>query len=168
MLHSLRAALALVMVAGVTPASSHEMKLQNLHIVHPWAHGVANPGTTAPRDVQVYMIVFNRGVSADKLIGVASPLAESAELRNVAEPVQSIPFAPAAAVQLALDGPNIVLHGVTDDLAGYEAFPVWLIFEKAGRVEASVMVEDASVKAPTCSGSLMPSEMPAHDHAHTH
>ena len=164
MLTSMRAALALVLVAGVTPASGHELKLQNLHIVHPWAHGVAQPGTTAPRDVPVYMTVFNRGAVTDKLIGVSSPLAESAELRIGTQAAQSIPFGPAAAVQLAADGPNVVLRGVTDDLAGYEAFPVWLTFERAGRVEVSVMVEDVTVKAPTCSGSLMPSQMPAHTH----
>ncbi len=109
--------------------------------MHPWAHGWEKPGKTAPRDVPVYMTVFNRGASADKLIGVSSPLAESGELRVVTQTVTSIPFGPAAGVQLAFDGPNIVLHGVTDDFAGYEAFPVWLVFEKVGRVEASVMVE---------------------------
>lgn len=164
MLTVTRALLALALAVAVSPVSGHELKLQNLHIVHPWAHGVAQPGTTAPRDVPVYMTVFNRGAVTDKLIGVSSPLAESAELRIGTQAAQSIPFGPAAAVQLAADGPNVVLRGVTDDLAGYEAFPVWLTFERAGRVEVSVMVEDVTVKAPTCSGSLMPSQMPAHTH----
>ena len=123
MLISIRVALALFFSASVLPAAAHELKLQSLHIVHPWAHGLTKPGTTSPRDVPVYMTVFNRGALADKLIGVSSPLAESGELRMGAQAAQSIPFAPAAGFQLALDGFHIVLHGVTDDLAGYEAFP---------------------------------------------
>lgn len=167
MLTVMRSILALVLMVCAAPAKSHELKLQNLQIVHPWVHGPVTSGQTAPRDVLVYMTIFNRGGSQDRLIAASSPLAQSGELHEGAQTTQGIAFKPASAVKFADQGPIVVLHGVTDDLAGYEAFPVWLTFEHAGRVEVAVVVEDAAVRDPTCSGSLMPSEMHVHDHTQT-
>ena len=141
----LRAMLALLPFALGTPASSHEVKLQDLQIVHPWVRGLAHGGTTAPRDVAVAMTVFNRGALQDRLIAVSSPLAASGELRAGGQPAAAIAVAPADRVAMAGEAQApaaIVLHGVTDDLAGYETFPVWLTFERAGRVEIAVFVED--------------------------
>jgi periplasmic copper chaperone A len=153
-----------------TPASSHEVKLQNLQIVHPWVRGLEHEGATPPRDVSVAMTVFNRGAAGDRLVAVSSPLAASAEIRLRGQPADAIAVGPASSVALTPGGldASIVLHGVTDDLAGYETFPVWLTFEKAGRVEVAVFVEDFNVKNPSCSGSLTPAEMHAHDPSHTH
>ena len=136
--------------------------------MHPWARGQAVSGITAPRDVSVFLTVFNRGAYPDRLIAVSSPLAATGELRDGPHATEAIAIGPASPVKMGFDGPHVVLRGVTDDLAGYEAFPVWLTFEKAGRVEVSVFVEDAAIKEPSCSGSLMPSEMPKSSHDHEH
>lgn len=166
MKHTMRAALLLVL-ASVMPVSAHETKLEHLQIVHPWARGLGKAGATAPRDVAINMTVFNRGTYGDRLIAVSSPLAASADLRVGEQAAVGIELAAAGSVKLEPRGPSVVLHGVTDDLAGYEAFPVWLTFERAGRVEIAVVVEDAAVKDPSCSGSLSPGEMHTHDHTNS-
>ncbi len=165
--------LAAVLAIGSTAGFAHEIKLEQLQLVHPWARGQAAPGATGPRDVNVYMTVFNRGAYADRLIAVSSPLSAGGEVRDGARVAEALALEAKSSLKMGIDGPHLVLRGVTDDLAGYEAFPVWLTFERAGRVEVAVVVEDAAAKDPTCSGSLMPSEMPHenakadHDH-HTH
>jgi periplasmic copper chaperone A len=156
--------LALILALGANPASGHETKLTTLQIVHPWAHGYAATGPTAPRDVPLFMTLLNTGASTDRLIAVSSPLAAGAELRLAGDLASGIELAPGATLKMVRTGPHVVLHGVTDDLAGYEAFPVWLTFEKAGRVEVAAVVEDPSVMDPSCTGSLVPS-MAKHDHA---
>jgi periplasmic copper chaperone A len=159
---------AVVLAFGCTTGSAHEVKLEHLQLVHPWARGQATAGPTAPRDVNVYMAVFNRGAYADRLIAVSSPLAAAAEVRDGEQPRDALALEAKSSLKMGIDGPHVVLRGVTDDLAGYEAFPVWLTFERAGRVEVAVVVEDAAVKEPTCSGSLMPSEMPKAGHPSGH
>ena len=153
---------AAALLAGIGAAAAHETKLANLQIVHPWAHGHAGTGPTAPRDVAVFMTLVNTGGQPDRLLAVSSPLAESAELRTGEDAAGAIEVAAAGAVKMADKGAHLVLHGVTDDLAGYEAFPMWLTFERAGRVEVAVVVEDPAVKDPSCTGSMTPGEMKAH------
>lgn len=166
-----RATLALLLLGLVTPASSHEVKRGDLQIVHPWVRGLEQAGTTAPRDVSVAMTMFNRGIIQDRLISVSSPLAASGEIRLGGQSANAIAVVPGGPVAVAEVGTNspytaVVLHGVTDDLGGYETFPVWLTFERAGRIEVAVFVEEFNVKNPSCSGSVAPEEMHTHDHAH--
>ena len=153
---------ATALLAGVGAAAAHETKLAHLQIVHPWAHGHAETGPAAPRDVAVFMTVVNNGGLPDRLLAVSSPLAASAELRTGDEAAGAIEVAAAGSVKMAAKGAHLVLHGVTDDFAGYEAFPLWLTFERAGRVEIAVLIEDPAVKDPSCTGSMTPGEMKAH------
>jgi copper(I)-binding protein len=45
-------------------------------------------------------------------------------------------------VRLQPKGPHIALKGVNEELTGYEMFPLWLTFERAGKVKVEVMVEE--------------------------
>jgi periplasmic copper chaperone A len=49
---------------------------------------------------------------------------------------------------LKRDGPHIVLTGVKKQLGAYDAFTMTLVFERAGKVEVEVQVEEASILEP--------------------
>jgi periplasmic copper chaperone A len=49
---------------------------------------------------------------------------------------------------LSADGPHLLLGGVKKRLSAYDSFKITLVFEKAGRMEIEVMVEEADTKEP--------------------
>ncbi len=51
-------------------------------------------------------------------------------------------------VNLKRGGPHILLTGVKKPLGAYDSFLMTLTFERAGKVEVEVMVEEASVLEP--------------------
>ena len=68
---------ALVMAALLLPATfanAHEYTVGDLHIAHPWSQELP---PNAP-NVAAYFIVHNNGKSADRLLGVDSPITDNA------------------------------------------------------------------------------------------
>ena len=49
---------------------------------------------------------------------------------------------------LSADGPHLLLGGFKKRLSAYDTFKLTLVFEKAGRIEVEVMVEEAETKEP--------------------
>jgi periplasmic copper chaperone A len=96
--------------------------------------------------VPVYMVVHNTGGKPDRLLAATSPLATKAELRasKSAGPAQrqDIEIRPKEIVELTPDGPHIMLLGLKEPLNGYQYFPLWLTFERAGRIGIEVYVEE--------------------------
>jgi hypothetical protein len=144
MLRILKYAVALVILAGgATRLPAHEINLKDLQIVHP---NTVEPADAKVKDVAISMTIHNRGTSADRLLAASSPLAERAEIhtpssdKSGAEPAIDLPAG--GTVKLTSQGPHVMLRGLTEALTGYEMFPLWLTFEKAGKVEIEVMVEE--------------------------
>lgn len=137
------AAIALVVAASAAsiPVAAHETRVEGLKIVHPYTKEPA----AGVRDVTVLMTIRNESAVNERIVGASSPLAARAELRtgDSEAPAESIEIPAGASLKLSRTAQHIQLLGLTDPLTGYETFPLWLTFARAGKVEVEVMVEEA-------------------------
>jgi periplasmic copper chaperone A len=145
-------ALAAAALFVATAARAHSHKFKNLEIVHPWCIETDASAST----VSVYMTVRNSGTRGDRLLGAKTPLAAKAELFDAtvtsaqqAKPITSLEAKAGGELVLKRDGPHIVLTGVKKQLGAYDAFTMTLVFERAGKVEVEVQVEEASILEPS-------------------
>ena len=138
------------MMLLATAAHAHSQKFKTLEIVHPWCietEGNANP-------VVVSMTIRNTGTKSDRLLQVSASIAAKTELRGSApsgtngDVIASVPVERRGEVNLKRGGPHILMTGVQKPLEPYDSFPMTLTFERAGKVEVEVMVEDAKVLEP--------------------
>ena len=138
-------ALAAAALFVVTAAQAHSHKVKNLEIVHPWC--IETKDTANP--VSVFMTIKNSG-RPDKLLRATTAIAGKTELRAAGDEkaISSVGVATRGPTDLKRDGPHIQLSDVRKQLYRYDSFPMTLVFERAGKVEIEVMVEDASVLAP--------------------
>lgn len=98
-----------------------------------------------------YFTVANTSKEADRLLSVASPLAERVEIHESSivdgiarmRPVDAIPVAPAATVTLKPGGLHLMLLQPRSKLAPGDKLPVTLTFEKAGQVAVDLVVQTA-------------------------
>ncbi len=98
----------------------------------------------------VYFSVMSMG-GADRLLRVATPVADHAELHQSMEsggmsqmrPVDAVPIAAGATVSFAPGGLHVMLIGLKHALKEGDSFPLTLTFEKAGTVETNVKVGKA-------------------------
>ena len=143
-------ALAAAMVLAASSAQAHSHKLKTLEIVHPWC--LETEDTTKP--VVVSMTIRNAGGKPDRLLRASAASAAKAELRDGLPPeaeggvIAAIPVGGRAETNLKRGGPHILLTGVKKPLGAYDSFLMTLTFERAGKVEVEVMVEEASVIEP--------------------
>lgn len=127
--------------AAASPAAAHEVEAAGLKIVHPWTLEPQQGATT----VVVSMTIHNTGAEAERLVSAASAFAKAADLRDgatEAAPVSPVEIPAGGTLKLKASGVHVRLTDVTEPLAGYETFPLSLTFEKAGKVDIQVMVEE--------------------------
>lgn len=102
-----------------------------------------------------YLTLENRGSVRDRLIGISTPVARSAEIHTMRmegdvmrmREVGTLDLAPAAKVEMRPgSGHHIMLMGLKQPLQAGDKFPMTLSFEKAGKVEISVSVGEKSAK----------------------
>jgi copper(I)-binding protein len=144
-------ALAAAAMLVVSAAQAHSHKFKKLEIVHPWC--IETNDTAKP--VAVYMTIRNAGGQPDKLLSATTAMAAKAELREAgAAPeaegsaVGSVAVGSRGEVDLKRTGPHILLSGMKKQINPYDSFLLTLRFERAGKVEVEVMVEEASVLEP--------------------
>ena len=135
---------AALAVAGTS--SAHEFDVGDLHIQHPHARPtIANMPTGA-----AYFNMENKGKSADKLIGAATPVAKSVEIHTMSmdngvmkmREVGTIELKPGEKITMQPGGGyHLMLMGLTQQLNPGDKFPMTLTFEKAGKKEVSVTVD---------------------------
>ena len=141
---------ALIAAALLLPAcfaNAHEYQSGTLQIAHPWSQQLPPNAPT----VAAYFVIHNAGSTADRLLGVDTPIAESAQLHQhlmegdvmKMQPVPSVDIAPGATVTFAPMAYHVMLLGLKDRglLADGKQFPLTLTFEKAGKVEVQVSVQ---------------------------
>ena len=137
------ALLAGFMLAGGAQAHSH--KLKSLEIVHPWCWETE----AASKTVAVYMTVRNSSRRPDRLLRATASIADKAELRGAGDDKRAKSFdAKPGELILKRDGPHILLTGVKRQLGAYDSFVMTLTFERAGKVEVEVAVEETSKAEP--------------------
>lgn len=133
-------------------AIGHEVRVGNLVFYHPWARAsIGNGGNSA-----VYVTISTSASEPDRLLAADTPIAERALIHiplvhdDVVrmQPVGAVEIAPGEPTVLRPGGAHIMLLGLLEPLREYDTFPLTLVFEKAGRVEVEVMVEEAGTMEP--------------------
>lgn len=131
----------------VTFANAHEYTKGDLHIAHPWSQELP---PNAP-NVAAYFVVHNKGNSADRLLSVASPISDNAELhehlmKDGLMKMQQVPsvVVPAGGDLVFAPGAYHVMLMQPKDrslLRDGKRFPLTLHFEKAGDITVEVAVQ---------------------------
>lgn len=110
----------------------------------------ARPTVAGQPGGAAYVTLENTGRAADRLIGVSSPVAQSAQIHTMRmdgdvmrmREAGELPLAPAARVEMKPGmGYHIMLNGLKQPLQEGASFPLTLTFEKAGKVEVAVTVD---------------------------
>jgi len=128
--------------SGLGLANAHEYQKGGLKVEHPWLR--------APRDgesdANLFMVVYNRGDAADRLIGVKSPEIGGFDLHvapQFAVSTDAIFFPNGSKVTLAPGGSFVRLSGVKKISPVGGGFGLTLVFDKAGELQV-----DAAIDAP--------------------
>lgn len=137
----------------------------NMHVLQGWSRAL--PPTA--QSGAAFLTLHNMGTASDRLIALESPVAKTTELHThlhqdglmkmvrlddlTLEAGESLLFEPGSY--------HVMLIGLTKPLVEGEQFPVYLTFEKAGKIEVLVDVKSADAK----TGSAEHSEM---DHSMMH
>jgi copper(I)-binding protein len=154
----LRSILALAAFAASTAAHAQDYKAGELTIAGPYARATVPHQPTGA----AYMTIENAGKTADKLIGASSPVAKSVQIHSMTmqgdvmkmREVSDVELKPSTRTELKPgDGYHLMLMGLKQPLKAGDKFPVTLTFEKAGKVEVPVRVEDKAAKDAKASGS---------------
>lgn len=147
-IHPLRYLLALIpglVFSGAVLA--HDYKVAGLQVGHPWAR----PTVPGQPSGGAYLSIENKGKAGDKLIAVTSPVAKSTEIHTMSmdgnvmkmREVGSIDIKPSEKIAMQPgNGYHIMLIGLSQPLKTGDKIPLTLTFEKAGKLEVSVYVED--------------------------
>ncbi|PUA18227.1 copper chaperone PCu(A)C [Glaciimonas sp. PCH181] len=146
-----RITISLLTLALSATAYAHDYKVGALKIDHPYARATM-PGQPSGG---AYLSIENTGKEADKLLNVASPAAKSAEIHDMKmdgnimkmREVGEIELRPMSTVVMTPGGGyHIMLMGLTKPLKAGDKFPMTLTFQKAGKIEVSVSVDDIKNK----------------------
>jgi periplasmic copper chaperone A len=109
-----------------------------------WARTTTSAATTGV----VYLSLADTGPAADRLVGVATPVAVHADMHimvmegNIMQmrPVDAVDMKPGERIQFKPSGLHIMLTDLKQPLTRGERFPITLDFEKAGKVDVEVLV----------------------------
>jgi copper(I)-binding protein len=143
---AIRLLLGIVLVGFASNAFAHEVTLGALHIDHPWSRATPK-GTSVGAG---YLVIENRGATADRLISVSSTVSERAEIHEMAvtdgvmrmrPPARGVEIAPGMTAKIEPGGLHIMFLGLKRPLEKGERFKATLVFEKAGPIEVEFVVE---------------------------
>lgn len=134
-----------------TAALAHDYQAGEILLDHPYARATMPMQPAAG----AYLTIENKGKTADRLIALASPAARNVELHTMSmegnimkmRAVPELELKPADKVVMKPgSGYHIMLLGLVQPLKAGDKFPLTLTFEKAGKVEVSVWVEEGMMK----------------------
>ncbi len=129
----------LLAVLLAAPALAQEIRLDNVY------------GRATLHSAAVFLTITNLGSTADRLVSVTTPAAESAML-HVSEFTDGIASMRMLAdglilspgtTELARGGTHIMLTGLSGKLEQGAIFPLVLAFERAGEIRIEVPVDNA-------------------------
>jgi hypothetical protein len=131
-----------------TLSLAHDYQLGELHIDHPWARALP---PNAPAGA-AYFTVQNQGEQDDRLLGAQTPLADKAELHTHVQEgdmmkmqmIGSLSIPAGSDVVFAPGAHHVMLFGLKRPLVAGERFPLTLEFEKAGKLEVEVTIEETA------------------------
>lgn len=138
----MRTLLTVAAILAATPILASDITIEDAYA------RVSRPG--APTGA-IFMTINNAADTADRLIGVSSPIAQIVELHTHVEdagvmrmrPVEGGLEIPAGGThQLARGGDHVMLMGLTESLENGMSVDLTLIFENAGEVSLQVTVDN--------------------------
>jgi hypothetical protein len=146
----MRAAIRLLvgsfLVVVAFSASAHDFTVGSLHIEHPWSRATPKGASVGAG----YLVIENRGATADRLVSVSSAVSERGEIHEMAvtdgvmrmRPLaRGVEIAPGMTAKIEPGGLHIMFPGLKRPLEKGERFKATLNFEKAGAVEVEFVVE---------------------------
>lgn len=134
---------ATLLVNAALADDSHNANLQVTQ-----AH--ARPTVPGQSSGAAYLAIENKGKTADKLLKITTPIAASAEIHSTTmdggimrmREVDTLELQPAANVTMTPgDGYHIMLVGLKKALVPGQKIPLSLRFEKAGKLDIEVVVD---------------------------
>ena len=139
--------LCLALALSAAPALAHDYQLKDLALDHAWARATP-PGAKVGG---AFVTIENHGKAADRLVDATTPAAKFVEIHEMSmeggmmkmRAVPGVEIKPGAKAELKPGGFHVMLFDLQKPLAIGDRFPLTLVFEKAGKVEVSVRVEDA-------------------------
>jgi copper(I)-binding protein len=139
--------LAALFAVHASVALAHGYKVGTLEIEHPWARALP----AISKNGAAYLEIHNTGSEPDRLIGLSSPVAASAEIHATENDAgvlrmheqDGLIIRPDDTVIFQPGGLHIMLNGLNRPLKAGETFPLTLRFEKAGSVELEIRIERA-------------------------
>jgi copper(I)-binding protein len=148
--------LAVVALAAAQGALAHEFRAGDVRITHPYAPP-APPG--AANGAAYVATLENRGRTPDRVMRASSPIAERVELHVMSvdaagvmrmREVADIPLPPRAPLKMRPgEGYHFMLVGLKRPLAVGDRFPLLIEFERGGRAEVSVWVQQPRQRSST-------------------
>ena len=143
---AIRFLVATALVVAAFAANAHDYTVGSLHIEHPWSRAT-------PKGAKVgagYLVVENRGSTADRFISVSADFAGRTELHEMAvtdgvmrmRPLASgVEIAPGMTAKFEPGGLHVMFLDLKRPLEKGERVKATLHFEKAGAVEVVFVVE---------------------------
>jgi copper(I)-binding protein len=130
--------LLLIAAAMALPVAAHSHKTKTLEIVHPWTKASAKDATSA----RIFMSIRSLDGQPDRLVSASTARAGSVELQDAGKGTSAFSVGNGKDLMLYGDGPSLVLTNLKSPLEAYDDFKMTLTFERGGRVEIDVMVEE--------------------------
>ena len=133
---ALRAGLAFGAALALPQARACEFFADNLRITHPWCRATRLTATSA-----AVSMVFDEVTRDDRLIGVQTMVAESAEIGGqLARPEVDFAIPQGVETHLSEGGSYLLLTGLKFPLQIARTYPMVLTFEHGGVVQAQLNV----------------------------
>ncbi len=122
---------------GWPQARACEIETGLLRITHPWVRATAPDATTA-----VMCMRLDEVNTADRLIGVSTPVATAAEMGGApAGLAVNVPVPVGSITELSEDGVHVRLTGLKHQLHAGRNYALTLEFERSGTVLARLTVD---------------------------
>ena len=133
----LRTGLAFGASLALPAARACEYFSVNLRVTHPWTRA-----SGADARYAIVCMKFDAVAQADRLIGVQTPVAEGAEMGG-AQAGKAVNFLIPAGEETALaeEGTHLRLVGLRFPLEVARSYPLQLIFERGGALDATLNVD---------------------------
>jgi hypothetical protein len=141
-----------VTLTGLGTALAVDMKAGPIVVSDAWARASA---TAAMKTGAAFAVLANQGAEMDRLVAAESPVAERVELHTHTmdggvmkmRQVEAIEVHPGSPTLMQPGGLHVMFIGLRAPLKEGSTIPLTLVFEKAGRIEAT-----AHVLAPGAMG----------------
>ncbi len=128
---------ALSLILLTQAAQAHSYQLGALAIGHAWARPSAGDETEA------MMPIVNNGTELDVLASATSPLAARIEFRGDTKKFDRFQVANGRPFPMRPKGLHLQLIGLKKPLVKGDLVPLTLVFEKAGKIDIELHVENS-------------------------